>query len=258
MNKSFSIKKLNILFSLLSVLAVFVVWIIAYFCVANEYVIASPISSLVFLFSLYKDAFFWKSLLWTLLRVIVAFFICLCLGALIAVISSVFKSANYFLKPIITIIRTLPTAAIVLIILIMTMTNRRVTPIYVTMLVMLPLLTSTIYSAIMQVDSGLMDMARVYNLSRMQIIAKIYIPTALPYFLNQVGHIFSFGVKVMISAEILCGTKTSIGGLIQASSSFVEMPALFAYTIVAVIIGIVAELLCALIYKLLVRRARSV
>ena len=66
---------------------------------------------------------------------------------------------------------------------------------------------------------------------------KICIPAVLPNILSQTGAVFSLTLKVMVSAEVMARTYVSIGGLMQDAKNFLEIPELFALTLVTVVVG---------------------
>ena len=63
-----------------------------------------------------------------------------------------------------------------------------------------------------------------------------------PSIISHTGSNLSFGVKLIISAEVMASTYTSIGGMMQVANSHIEVSRLAALTLVAVILGLIVEL----------------
>lgn len=247
----------NILFSLLSVAFLWLFWLVAYYCVKNDFVlpsIGSTFSELGKLLFTGGDTAraFWQAFAHTLLRTFGAFAISFVAGTLLAVLSLLHEAVRAFFAPIVSIVRTVPTMAVILILLLWTTPN--FAPVVVSVLVLLPAVYSAVLSALDDVKNGYGEMARVYRVSAGRKIFRMYLPLAAPPVLKQAGGIFSMGLKITVSGEVLSSTYRSLGGLMQEAKLVPDMlPTLIALTIVTVLLGFLLEGLCLLVYKLVVR-----
>ncbi len=237
--KFLSGRKINILCGFASVVLMWVAWIIAYYSVKNDYLIPSFQSTFAESWKLLGSAEFWSSFGMTFLRTLEAFAISLILAAACAALSAVSKIFSAFLKPVTIILRTLPTLAVMLLILVWS--SAVTAPVIVTCLVLFPMMLAQFNAAICGVDGGLIQMAKVYGVSKKDILFKIYLPQISPNILSQTGANVSLGLKLTISAEVLAATYNSLGGLMQTSSAFVEIPRLAALTIAAVVLGLILD-----------------
>lgn len=238
-------EKFNILYSVLALAAMWLAWLIAALCVKNEYLVPSVGESVKEFFTLFGQAFFWRALGWTVLRTLSAFAISFILGLLCAVAGVVFAPFAAFLRPIISVCRTLPTMAVILLILIWS--SPRTAPIVVTVLVLFPMIYAQLTQAIEGVDKGLLQMARVYEMPKGKVLSQIYIPQIAPAALQGAGTDISFGIKLTISAEVMASTYTAIGGLMSEAQIYYNLPRLAALTLCAVLLGIAVEALFRLI-----------
>ena len=141
-----------------------------------------------------------------------------------------------------TLIRVLPTLAVSLIILKLTLGNRSVSPAIVTVLVLFPAIYAQLTAATEGIDRGLTEMAQVYNISRRNRLFKIYLPLVLPNTLSQTGANISLGLKVTVSAEVLVNTAKGLGGMMQESSLSAEIANLAALTLAAVVAGLLLDI----------------
>lgn len=232
-------RKLNIVFSVAAVIVMWLVWIIAYYSVKNDYVIPSFTDTVVSLWACLCSGEFWAAFAFTFLRTLLAFVISFLLAALLAAASAVSKKAGAFIKPFMVFFRTVPTLAIILLLLIWT--SAKVAPVIVTVLVLFPMIYSQMTSATENVDEGLIQMAKLYGVSKKERLFKIYLPQISPEIFSQTGANVSLGIKVMISAEVLSNTYRSLGGMMQTARSFLEIPKLAALTIVAVLLGLAVD-----------------
>ncbi|MGN0807933.1 MAG: ABC transporter permease [Candidatus Coproplasma sp.] len=246
MKKFFSLKKLNIIASALALLLMWLVWIVAAAIVKNEYMIPPFWQSVQQFFNLFTLPFFWKSLGWTLLRTVIAFLISFALAAICAVIAAYFKTFAAFMRPIVAVFRSLPTMAVLLLILVWT--TPRTAPVVVAFLVLFPMCYSQISAGIAEVDGELLQMVKVYNVKKTKVIGKVYLSRLAPLIVEQTGANLSFGIKLIISAEVMASTYTALGGMMNEALIY-SLPRLAALTLFAVLFGIVVEVVFSLIAK---------
>lgn len=214
-------------------------WAIAYAAVENDYIIPSFSDTFVSLVGCFADKFFWAAFWRTVLRTLAAFLISFALAAPLAVLSRFFAPVSAFLKPLVSVLRTLPTLAAALLLIIWT--NAQVAPVIVTVLVLFPLIYARFNAAFKGIDGGLFEMAKVFRLSAKKKIFSIYLPLVAPEIIHETGADLSLGLKVTVSAEVLAATYVSLGGLMQSARSFLEMPRLAALTLITVLAGLVID-----------------
>ncbi len=231
------------------------VWLIAYACVKNEYVVPSVGASFKELGSLLVSEQFWSAFGLTLLRTLEAFLFSFLFAAAFAAISAISKSFAAVVKPVISVLRTLPTLAIVLILLIWT--TPKTAPVIVTILVLFPIIYTRIVAAISGIDGRLSDMAKVYRISNRDVLFKIYLPQTLPNILPQTGADISLGLKVTISAEVLASTYKSLGGLMQNARLYLDMPRLAALTVITVLFGLIIDFAFAQLARITYKWSRK-
>ena len=136
----------NLLITIITVGTIFVLWAAAAFAVSSEYVLPSVSKTFTALFNLLGDGEFYLALSMTLIRSLIAFSLSFIIAFLLSVLSIHNKTAERVIAPIVAIIRSLPTVAIVLLLLFWT--NSKIAPVIVTMLVVMPTLYTNLYSAL--------------------------------------------------------------------------------------------------------------
>ena len=240
MKKILCDKKFNIFYSLFAVVLMWVVWLIVAAAVKNDFLVAPVGKSLKEFFTLFAKAFFWRALGHTLLRTLVAFLLSFVLALICACVAFVFKPFAAFMRPVVAFFRSLPTMAVLLAILIWL--TPRTAPVLVAMLVLFPMIYSQLSDNIAGVDDELLQMARVYGLNAWRRVLHVYLPHVAPAAMVQTGGNLSFGLKLIISAEVMSSTYTAIGGMMGEAQAYINLPRLAALTLVAVVFGICIEL----------------
>lgn len=241
----------NLIYSAIAVGIMWLGWSVVYIITANEYVVPSVHDVFISLFELFGDESFWSAFLHTSFRAVTAFlasFVTALAFSLPSLLSPAFKAV---LKPFISIIRAVPTMAVILALLIWT--SPKTAPVIVTFLVSFPLSYSTFMTAFENIDPKLVEMCKVYKVSLKNRVSKIYFPLSLPYVLKETGTQLSFSIKVMVSAEVLSKTYSSIGGMMSEAKMVLEIPQLIALTMIVVITGILCEVIFIALDKLIVR-----
>lgn len=237
----------NIAASLFAVAAMWIVWLIAYAAVGNEYLVPSFADTVAEFFSLFGKAFFWAAFGNTLLRTFIAFLISFALGFACAAAGLAFEPFARFMRPVTAVCRTLPTMAVLLLILVWT--SPRTAPVVVTVLVLFPAICSQLTSSISGVRGELAEMARAYRLTARQKLLKIYIPQIAPVTLRETGANLSFGIKLTISAEVMAHTYTALGGLMSEAQTYYNLPRLAALTLCAIFAGLIVEFVFRMVAK---------
>lgn len=233
-------KKLNFLYSLAAIALMWVVWLIAAAAVKNEYLIAPVGASVKEFFALFESAFFWRALGHTFARTVVAFLISFVLALACACLAVAFKPFAAFMRPVTAFFRSLPTMAVLLLILVWL--TPRTAPVAVAMLVLFPMIYTQLSEGIAGVDGELLQMAKVYKIPLRRRLTCIYLPHLAPLALEQTGAGLSFGLKLIISAEVMASTRTALGGMLSEAQAYINLPKMAALTLAAVVLGILIEI----------------
>lgn len=232
------------------------VWIIAYYAVKNEFLFPSvgdtfqSLGQLLFTGGELARSF-WRSLGATFLRTLLAFVISFACGVGLASLAVSFRWVRAFLAPVISFLRTIPTLAIVLLLLLWT--SPSFAPVLVAVLVLFPAVYASALSSFSDAVSRFSEFARAYKIGRAKRIFKLYLPLSLPALLTEGGATFAMGLKITVSGEVLSSTYQSLGGMMQQAQIYLETPRLFALTLMTILIGFLLEGGCALLKKLLVK-----
>ena len=246
--------KKNALFSVMAVIALWLAWLVAYECVRNDYVLPSFWEACSEMGRLLGSASFWRAFGNTFLRTLWAFLVSLVLGVAMAVMAHLWHWVRAFFAPIVSVLRTLPTMAVILMLLLWTTPS--VAPVGVSALVLFPAVYAAALAGLDEAGEEYGELMRAFHVPLGRRIAKMYLPLAAPVLLRQAGGIFSLGLKVVISGEVLASTYRSLGGMMQEAKMYLEMPRLMALTLIVLLLGFVLEGACRLAYDLIVRWRR--
>ena len=71
----------------------------------------------------------------------------------------------------------------------------------------------------------------------------MYLPQIAPQALRESAGALAFSVKLVVSAEVVANTFKSMGGTIQEAKIYLDMPRMFALTLLVVLTGLILETL---------------
>ncbi len=233
--------KNSIVFSVLGGIFVFLLWFLLYFIVANSYLIPSPITVIKeSLLTLIRGEFY-SHLLSTIIRVLLALGVSFIMGVFLAIISHLFEVVEKIMLPMLSIVRSLPIFAVLLIILVLA--SRVIAPIIVCVLSILPIVYSETLNYLNSISLKQKEMLKIYNVPLKNQIFSVYFKGYLPLLIKELASLFSFSLKLVVSAEILANVYLSIGGDIYNASIYSNITLMFSLTLIICLIGIIVELI---------------
>ncbi len=232
---------------LLRSLSVAVVWLAVWeffsFLIGSEILLPSPILVLKTLTSMMKTADFYVSSCYSLLRILLGFFLGVIIGVVLAVATKLSKWIAAFISPLLTVIKATPIASFI--ILLMVWVNRDYVPVFTSILIVTPIVCGSFITAIQQTDANLLEMASAFNMSKINKIKKLYIPSVLPHFSSSSATALGMAWKAGTAAEVICNPHFGIGARLYDSKIYLEVPKLFAWTVAVVALSFLLEKLFA-------------
>lgn len=184
----------------------------------------------------------------TLFRCIISFLIALVTAFILGIISYSFDIFKNFLIPIISLARSIPN--MVLIVLTLIWFNKDISPYIVVFIIVFPILYDTVLGSINNIDKGILEMVKLYKISKKDKIFKIYLPSIKFSLISILSSTISLGFKIVIAGEIYGQPLYGIGTIIQSEKVNFNTTAIFAWIIIILIISISLNI----IERILLRR----
>ena len=232
-------KILNLILPIITVICILLVWAFGAYLTDNEYLLPSVGKTLKEFFNLFQNGKFYSALAFTLLRSFIAFAFSLFIASIFAFFASKSKNFERLILPLISIIRSLPTLAIVLLLLIWT--NNQVAPILVTSLVVMPTTYTHIKSAIDSIDRNSVEAGMVDGANKGKTFFKIELPQIAPAIYSAIGGGLSLNLKLMVAAEVMSATIKSLGTMLNIANYNAEIAKMLALVLVVLILGLILE-----------------
>lgn len=243
------------LYSLLGVVLLFFLWWMLS-AIIKSTLFPSPIVVFPAFFTLLGKASTYRAIGGTFIRLLISFGISFILGLALGSLAGYFYRFEAIMKPIVEFLRTLPTAAVVLILVVLL--KPVWTPIIVTTLVMFPLFYQAFNNGIKNIEKNTKDELTMDNASIFNSLFKVYIPLTSPYIILAIVQSLGLGMKVSIMAEILGGSNdiSGLGRLIHNEASVANATNVMAYSLVAILIIVIIDALFHYLKKVLKKHER--
>ncbi len=226
-----------------------ILWQILYMLIDQEILFVSPFGVIKKLWELCVLPAFWKTVLTSLFRIMTGYFLALVIGAALACVTFTVPGLYEFFYPVISMVQATPIASFIILALVWIKTGN--VPLFISFLMVLPLIWSNLYEGLKNTDKKLLEMAQIYGFGQWKKIKLIYIPSIMPYFTAAAATSIGLAWKSGIAAEVICTPKFSIGGQIYNSKIYLETPELFAWTAVVIVLSVILEKLL----KRIIRKA---
>lgn len=239
-------KKENIRMALI-VLFWLILWEIADRVIDNRIILVGPTHILMALADQIQQSDFWIICGASFLRIAVGFILSFIGGFVLALVCYKHKIIRDFLEPIMIMLKTVPMISFVIMLLIW-VGNQALT-IYLSFLIVLPIIYTNTLQGLESVDVQLLEMAQVFHLAPWKKFMFIYRPAFMPFVLSASKLALGMSWKSGIMAEVIGTPKPSIGREMYAAKTYLQTSNLFAWTIVVVIMSVIFEVLFMWILK---------
>ena len=251
MKKVLSILTNNISIYIYGILFVFVIWFLI--SVSQGYgnlVFPNPLETLKRTGEFLITGYIYKCIVWTILRTLIGFAIAFLSALLIGTIAGTYKKVQTFLKPLIVVLRSAPTAAFVFLFLILS--GSRYAPIFIVIILAFPILYESVVGGFNNISKEVNDATRVDGGNSIRVILDVKLPLSFRFIVVGVASSFALSFKTAIMAEIIAGdTNYGLGSAINSyrNAEPANLTPIFAITFIAIIMILVVDLLSQWVKK---------
>ena len=213
----------------------------------QELLLVSPLKVLLRLKELIITGDFWLSVSYSFIRILSGFFLALLVGMLLAALSGGHKLIETLLWPYVSVIKATPVASFIILCLIWLDSGSL--SIFISFLMVLPVVYTNILQGIKSTDRELLEMAEVFRMKLFKRLKYIYLPQVKPYLLSACTLSLGLCWKAGIAAEVIGMPDGSIGERLYEAKIYLSSQDLFAWTVVIIVISIFFEKLFLWVLK---------
>ncbi len=229
----------KIIIYLISIICIILGLYLIFFIIDNDIIFPSPYNILIALINLLKEQKTYIILGYSFLRLIISLLLSFLIGGTLGILAGKFNSFRVFIKPFMTILRSVPLASIIVIIIVILDFNK--SPYVITLIMLIPIIYEAFLNGILNLDKDLMDVWKLESNMNEKVLINIIFPLAKPFITTAFIQSVGLGIKVLIMAEFICNTNNSIGKALVNSANYLEYDNVFAWTILAILFVIIIE-----------------
>lgn len=224
---------------LIGTLVFLLLWHLAALAIDRSIILPRPYLVLSELVRLAAMTATWQAALQTAWKVLAGLILVLAAGVSIGLFLGVNSCWRDSSRPIIMVIQAVPVISWLSLVL-FTWGPGWEGPVFIVFLSLLPTAVLTTISGVQNLDRGLLEMASVYRVPYWVVFKDIYLGSLLPFFVAVVDISIGQAWKVILVAEYLAGDR-GLGVNILSARYEVNAVKVYAYTLLAVILGIITE-----------------
>lgn len=221
---------------LLSALLALIVWQLAAALLDNELLLVGPAEVAGRLLELMATWEFWQAVGFTFSRISLGFLLAFCLALLLAALGARFPVVWVLIQPYMAAVKAVPVASFIVIALLW-LSGRRLS-VFISFLMVLPVLYANFLQGLREADGKLLEMARVFRMSLWNRIRGIYLPALEPYCLSGCRSALGLCWKAGVAAEVIGVCGGSVGGMLYDAKVYLEIRDLFAWTLAIVLLSL--------------------
>jgi NitT/TauT family transport system permease protein len=220
-----------------SVVVGLAIWqFVGIFVVKNSLFLATPIASIAAIGELWQKGEMQKAMIVSFEEFAIGFAIAIVAGILVGLLTASFEPVKLVLTPWISGFYASPIIALAPLLILWFGVGIWSKVAVVISLVIFPMIINT-EAGIIHTDAQLIEAAKSFGATRLQIFAKVALPSAAPYILAGLRLGVGRGLIGVVVGE-LAGARAGLGFLINNASQVFNMPQLFAGVIVLAAAGI--------------------
>ena len=223
------------------------VWYIAAALIGKEIFLPFPHTVAIRFLSLFKEAQFWITVGVSLLRILRGFVYGVILGFATALLTHYVPFTRTVISPLLRTVRAVPVVSFIL--LAFLWLDNDTIPVFIALLMVLPIIWENLSAGLGALDNGLTEMAKVYRIPRGKTLLRIIMPQLIPYFYS--GALTGLGLawKSGIAAEVISYPTVAIGKAMNNAKATLDTAEVFVWTVTVVALSLLFELIIKLLFK---------
>ena len=240
MMHSITERKKKIIVNGLAVCFWLLLWQAASVCIGSDLLLVSPVKVLVTLAGLITTGDFWATVLFSTVRILSGFVLAVLVGVVLAVLAAGSGVVRALLRPLMVTVKSIPVASFIILALLW-LRNTGNLAVFISFLMVLPIVYTNTLTGIRQADAQLLELARLYRVPWGRAMRYIRLPAVLPPFRAACAVGLGLCWKSGVAAEVIGITSGSIGEKLYDAKLLFSTAELLAWTVVIVLLSLCFE-----------------
>ena len=233
------------------------VWQAACMVTGLEFILPSPVTVFLTLIDMLQTKEYYISLFYSLRHIGLGFAAALFSGIVLGSLSAAFKIVRELLEPLILLMKSLPVAAFIILVLIWF--GSKNAAVFISFTVAFPMIYYGVSEGICNTDKKLLEMADIFRISFYKRVRYIYVGQVYPFLSSNLKTAIGMCWKAGISAEVIGLVDKSIGEQLYYTKLYLMTAELFAWSVTIIVISFILERFLKWLLELICRKiSRSV
>ena len=206
-----------------------------------------PVSVIKSLGEIVQTADYWAATGMTLLRIFSGFALGVIFGIAAGVLTCGVDALDALLSPAFKVVRAVPVVSfIILAYLFIDVDNL---PVFISFLMVLPMIWQTVHDGMKNADPKLCEMAVCFGFGRIKTLLAVRLLSCREALITACAGALGFAWKSGVAAEVLCTPEVSIGHHVYRAKGNLDFDEVYALTLTVVILSLIIEILFKSICK---------
>ena len=184
-------------------------------------------------------AAFWQTAGNSFFHILVGFLAAFLAALVTGIGAARFSFIEELLSPLMQLVKAVPVASFVVLLLIWA--GSEWLSVWVTFLMVLPVIFQNVLSGIKHTDKELLEMAKVFEMPLRNRIRFLYGPALMPFLISGCKAALGMSWKAGVAAEVIGTPDFSIGERIYMSKIYLNTAGLFSWTFVVILLSFLFE-----------------
>lgn len=213
----------------------------------NPILLASPAEVLKVFFENIQSGSFLQIAGSSFMRIGLGFLTALLSGMLLGALSCRFSPVEEIFAPVITVMKSVPVASFVVILLIWFGSSRL--SFFISFLIVFPSIYVSTMAGVKSTDRKLLEMAEVFQVSGLHRFWYLYRPAMMPCIYGSLKVSLGMSWKSGVAAELIGLPEHSLGERLYLSKIYLDTAGLFAWTLTIVLLSMIFEALVLFLFR---------
>lgn len=249
-------KKRKTLYTIGGALLLVLLWQLLSVLGGTGFLLPSPCRVLSTAFKMFARKESWTTVAHSTSGILLSILVATSAAILLAWSAAHAERLRFLMVPIVQVMKVVPIVSFILIAMFF-MGGRTLTS-FISGLVVFPMIYNHLLSAFLNVDQGLLEMARIFTLRKRDVVRYVVIPQSREEFLAASSVAIGMAWKAGVAAEVLAFSKNTIGRRIYDAKLYLDMEHLLAWTVVLVIAAFIVEKTLIALYRLVLERIGAI
>lgn len=162
--------------------------------------------------------------------------LCACI---LVIVTARIRFVRELIHPIMAVVKATPVASFIILMLLFLGPVK--IPTFITFLIVLPIVWTNLDEGIRNIDTQLLEVAKMYRFSLSKRLRVLIFPSIKPYFLSACKTSIGLAWKAGVAAEIIAMPQGTIGTMIGEAKLYIMSAEMFAWTLTVVLLSLAIE-----------------